>query len=188
MTGSSGERGLKALAIVALGSMALAGCTTAEYKTVSALEALTDADRTVMSETFQQALESSKVGESRNWANSDTGHAGTVMPTRTYEAGSGAPCREYQQTVTVDGATEVVFGAACRQADGRWEVTDTPVLMGAYGKRGRSYRYPYYAYRPFYGYPYYWRPYRRYGFGYYPYGHGFHFGFGHHFGHRHYYY
>ena len=33
----------------------------------------------------------------------------------------GAQCREFEQTVTIDGKTETAYGTACRQPDGTWK-------------------------------------------------------------------
>ena len=55
------------------------------------------------------------------WTNPDTGHTGTVTPTRTYQSGNGY-CREFQNTVTIDGKKENAYGTACRQPDGSWKV------------------------------------------------------------------
>lgn len=63
------------------------------------------------------------VGQSITWNNPDSGHYGTVTPTRDgYDNASGAYCREYQTTVNVGGKAEKAFGTACRQADGSWKV------------------------------------------------------------------
>jgi surface antigen len=31
-------------------------------------------------------------------------------------------CREFQQTITINGKTEKAYGTACRQADGTWRI------------------------------------------------------------------
>jgi len=72
--------------------------------------------------TTQSALESQKVGETSSWANPDTGHKGEVTPTRTYQSAEGAPCREFTQTIYVEGDYEKVEGKACRNSEGSWEV------------------------------------------------------------------
>ena len=72
--------------------------------------------------TTQHALETQKVGETSSWKNPDTGHKGEVTPTRTYESADGAPCREFTQTIYVEGDYEQVDGKACRNSEGSWEV------------------------------------------------------------------
>lgn len=66
------------------------------------------------------ALESVRTGVPTRWINPDTHHQYTVVPTRTYDAASGSPCREYTVDAVIGGRVEKVVGTACRQADGSW--------------------------------------------------------------------
>jgi surface antigen len=86
-------------------------------------KSLDRADRAYMQRTTQESLETGQTGSQSTWRNPDSGHQGTVTPQRTYETASG-PCREYQQTVTIDGRTERAYGTACRQADGSWKIVN----------------------------------------------------------------
>ena len=72
--------------------------------------------------TSQGALEQNQVGQTSTWRNPDTNNSGTITPTRTYEVADGRYCREYTQTIYVDGQTERAYGTACRQSDGTWQV------------------------------------------------------------------
>ena len=54
----------------------------------------------------------------------DSGNSGTVKPQPSYQNASGQYCREYQQTITVDGKTETAYGTACRQPDGSWKIVN----------------------------------------------------------------
>lgn len=67
------------------------------------------------------ALESVRTGVPSSWSNPDTGNQYVVVPTRTYD-GTGGPCREYTIDAVVGGTKDKVFGTACRQADGSWQV------------------------------------------------------------------
>ena len=67
------------------------------------------------------ALETVRTDVATSWYNPDTGYEYTVVPTSTYEDTSG-PCREYTLDATIGGKTEQIYGTACRQADGSWEV------------------------------------------------------------------
>ena len=171
---------------------ALSGCA---IDTSSLGDVLDAADRQRIAETTRQALENNKTGESSNWANPASGHRGTVTPTRTYTAGSGAPCRELQQTVAIEAQTTIAYDSACRRADGAWYSVNYDSLVAAIagarpyraGYYGRPYGYPYYGYHyPYYAYDYpyygYGDPYYRYGYGR-PY-YGFSFGYGYGYGHR----
>lgn len=83
---------------------------------------LDEADRLAMERTAQVALEKNRTGDAAEWTNPDSGHAGTITPTRTYQEASGAYCREYQQTVTIGGQQQSAYGTACRQPDGTWKI------------------------------------------------------------------
>jgi surface antigen len=75
-----------------------------------------DVDRLKVGET----LETVRTGVPASWHNPDTGNQYTVVPTRTIEAPSGQPCREYTINGVIGGRNEQVVGKACRQADGSW--------------------------------------------------------------------
>jgi surface antigen len=68
-----------------------------------------------------QALEQAPAGQSVAWTNPDGGQY-RVTPVRTYEAGDGRYCREYQTSAIIGGRKEKVYGTACRQPDGSWQV------------------------------------------------------------------
>jgi len=69
------------------------------------------------------ALENVRSGVSSTWVNPDSGYEYVVTPNNTYETDSG-PCREYTMDATIGGKTEQVYGTACRQADGSWQVVN----------------------------------------------------------------
>jgi len=86
--------------------------------------ALDQRDARLAQEANQQAFENSTTGSSTAWRNPDSGHSGTVTPTRTYEDASGQYCREFQQTVDVGGESQQAYGTACRQPDGTWKIVN----------------------------------------------------------------
>jgi len=79
-------------------------------------------DQAYHGQTAEHALETQRSGTTSTWANPDTGHSGSVTPTRTYQRADGAYCRDFEQTITIDGETELAGGTACRQPDGTWKV------------------------------------------------------------------
>ena len=81
-------------------------------------------DKEMQAKAASQALESAPAGKTVAWQNPDSGHAGTVTPTRTYQTAQGTYCREYTQTVTIDGKKENSYGTACRQPDGSWKIVN----------------------------------------------------------------
>ncbi len=118
LLGSQVGGGRGKLAAVAIG--ALAGA----YFGSEVGKSLDRADRLAMQQTSQYALEKNPAGQASSWSNPDSGHSGTVTPTRTYQTAAGEQCREYQQTVTIDGKTEQAYGRACRQPDGSWKIVN----------------------------------------------------------------
>jgi surface antigen len=84
---------------------------------------LDDRDKRMAAQSTHRALENTPSGTPVAWNNPDTGHSGTVTPTRTYQSG-GTYCREYQQTVTIGGKQEQSYGTACRQPDGSWKTVN----------------------------------------------------------------
>lgn len=83
---------------------------------------LDDQDKREAAQTTQKSLETAPTGQAATWKNPDTGHSGTVTPTRTYTNAQGQDCREFQQTITVGGKTEQGYGTACRDAGGNWRI------------------------------------------------------------------
>jgi surface antigen len=67
-----------------------------------------------------KALENNRVGQTTSWSDPD-GSNHTLTPTQTYNENS-RPCRDFRQTVEIDGQTEIMTGKACRQSDGSWQL------------------------------------------------------------------
>ena len=84
--------------------------------------ALDQRDREYAAQTTYHALETGRSGSTSTWRNPDSGHHGSVTPTRTYENARGRYCREYEQTIYVGGHAEQGYGTACRQPDGSWQI------------------------------------------------------------------
>ncbi len=85
---------------------------------------LDERDKKLAAEAAQKALETAPTGKPVAWQNPDNGHSGTVTVVKTYQTSSSNYCREYQQTVTIDGKQEKAYGTACRQPDGSWKVVN----------------------------------------------------------------
>ncbi len=80
-------------------------------------------DRELAAQASHRALESVPSGYAQSWRNPDSGHSGAITPTRTYQRADGTPCREYRQSVQIDGGTHEAYGTACRAPDGTWRIT-----------------------------------------------------------------
>ncbi len=80
------------------------------------------ADQVAMENSAQQALEYNQSNHPAYWRNPDSGHSGSITPTRTYREPGGRYCREYTQTVMIGGQEHDAYGRACRRPDGSWEI------------------------------------------------------------------
>lgn len=82
---------------------------------------LDNADRAAYDNASQYALES---GRRQSWNNPNTGHRGTIVPQGRYTDDYGRYCREYTQTIYIDGRKNSGHGTACREEDGSWMIVD----------------------------------------------------------------
>lgn len=82
-------------------------------------KSLDRADMMYASRAVEEAY-SAPMHETIAWKNPESGNHGTVTPVREGNTSSGDYCREYQQTIVVDGQAETAYGTACKQADGSW--------------------------------------------------------------------
>jgi len=116
LAGSQVGGGKGQLAAVAIGALAGAWMGGEVGKS------LDKADRAYLARTTQDSLETAKTGTTSTWRNPDSGNYGTVTPTKTYQRAGGEYCRQFEQTIYVDGKEETATGRACRQPDGTWKI------------------------------------------------------------------
>lgn len=81
----------------------------------------------MLDDTQQRALEDAQikaseapVGERVDWH--ERGAIGTAQTLREFKDAEGNYCREFEQTVVVDGRTERTQGSACQDKQGVWQV------------------------------------------------------------------
>lgn len=116
LAGAQVGRGRGQLAAVAIG--ALAGAAVGN----SIGQSLDRADQLYHARAAARAGYA-PIGRQVYWSNPDTGHYGSVTPLREgLHQGTGARCRDFRQSVTVNGETREFVGAACQAADGSWNV------------------------------------------------------------------
>lgn len=84
--------------------------------------ALDDEDKRRAYAARMQALETGPSGAPVAWRNPDSGRYGNVVPGPVYYQADGTPCRQYTQTVYIDGKLQIEHGAACRNPDGTWMI------------------------------------------------------------------
>ncbi|MBN2751833.1 MAG: hypothetical protein JXQ84_03910, partial [Rhodospirillaceae bacterium] len=82
-------------------------------------QSLDRADQAAAQQAAQQAYVA-PIGQTITWSTPDTNHSGTVTPVREGRDAQNNTCREFQQTVTIDGKHESITSTACRKADGSW--------------------------------------------------------------------
>lgn len=75
-------------------------------------------DRKLALQAEYKALEDAPGGQAVPWSGA-TGVNGTVVAATPYQVGT-QNCRQYTQTVNVDGRAMVARGAACRNPNGTW--------------------------------------------------------------------
>jgi len=78
---------------------------------------MAEVDRMRAAQTFENV----RTGVPSSWRNPDSGNQYVVVPTRTFDTPAG-PCRDYTIDAVVAGNKDRVFGTACRQPDGSWQV------------------------------------------------------------------
>ncbi len=78
------------------------------------------ADQRAAQNAAYQALDSGQAGAPVTWRNPDSGHYGEVTPGPSYRVNSYS-CRDYTQTIYIDGKPEMARGTACKQPDGTWK-------------------------------------------------------------------
>ncbi len=81
------------------------------------------ADQAYAQQAAQSSLETSPTGTSTTWRNPDSGNYGTITPTNTVPRGNSY-CRDFTQTIYVEGRSETATGTACRNPDGTWSIVN----------------------------------------------------------------
>ena len=79
-------------------------------------------DKEMVQQVSYTALEHTPSGQAVSWDNPDSGHSGYVIAKPAFRANDGRYCREYVQTAIIGNKTQEVYGRACRQPDGTWEI------------------------------------------------------------------
>ncbi len=85
---------------------------------------LDEASRLRLAHTTQYALERQRSGTPTTWNDPDRHSCGVVVPKPAFQNEIGQYCREFQQTVVIDGRKESAYGTACRQPDGQWRLVN----------------------------------------------------------------
>lgn len=69
-----------------------------------------------------QVLEYATDRQTVGWHNPDAGTRYSVTPMNYYKSRDGRYCREYTSEATIGDQKQQIYGTACRQADGSWQI------------------------------------------------------------------
>jgi surface antigen len=85
---------------------------------------LDDAERLKLASATQYALENQRSGTRTVWDNPDRRVCGVVVPKPAFKNELNQYCREFQQSIAIDGKKQSAYGTACRQPDGQWKIAN----------------------------------------------------------------
>lgn len=100
--------------LVAIGVGTLAGA----YIGNKLGQSMDESDKQKMTATF----ENNQAGQPAYWQNRNTGASYTVTPTQNVTLNGNPYCREYRSLAMIAGKKQQMYGTACRQPDGTWQV------------------------------------------------------------------
>jgi surface antigen len=70
--------------------------------------------------TVYRRASTTPIGETVRWRDGNT--YGSVTATRDGTSSTGRYCREYRQSVSINGKRDTAYGVACQRQDGSWEM------------------------------------------------------------------
>lgn len=88
-------------------------------------ESLDCKDQQYHSQTAHEALEYQPAGRPSSWRNPDSGHSGSITPVKTWQREDGQYCRDFTQSIVVEGNVEDARGTACRDDQGTWQIVSS---------------------------------------------------------------
>ncbi|MEK9677629.1 MAG: RT0821/Lpp0805 family surface protein [Rhodospirillaceae bacterium] len=85
---------------------------------------LLPSDKSTFERSTVYAMNHAADGQQVNWANPETGVAGTIKPTRSYYAGQDRYCRDFTASIAVKSGVGSGDARACRIAGGNWFIDE----------------------------------------------------------------
>jgi surface antigen len=82
-------------------------------------EAMDEEDLAYYQQASQHAM---RTGNTTQWQNTKTDHYGDIAPSAQFRAQDGRICRQYRQSIIVDGKLNEGNGTACREPDDSWHM------------------------------------------------------------------
>ena len=89
--------------------------------TLAIIDNLNEQQQREHEQALHEALQA-PVGETIHWK--DKNASGSVTVTQEGTSSLGRYCREYTQEVKIGGESQQVYGTACHNPDGSWEIMD----------------------------------------------------------------
>ena len=87
-------------------------------------KSLDQADRMYHEQAVERAY-NAPLNDTITWNNPESGHHGSITPIREgRNASTGGVCREYKQSIFIDGQAQTAVGRACQNGDGTWSVVN----------------------------------------------------------------
>ena len=101
-----------------------AGALLGAFAGSSVGKSLDESDKAAHEKAMADA-ETGPLNQPVTW-NNPNGHSGSVTPIREgHQASTGNLCREYKQTIVVDGQSQSATGTACQNSDGTWTLANS---------------------------------------------------------------
>jgi surface antigen len=101
-----------------------AGALLGAFAGSSIGQSLDEADKMYHEKAVEKAY-AAPLNQTIDWNNPQSGHSGSVTPVREgRQASTGNLCRQYKQTIVIDGKTETANGTACQNSDGTWTLAN----------------------------------------------------------------
>jgi surface antigen len=100
-----------------------AGALLGAFAGSSIGKSLDESDKMAHEKAMSEA-ETGPLNQPVKWDNPN-GHSGSVTPIREgHQASTGNVCREYKQTIVVEGKSQSATGTACQNSDGTWSLAN----------------------------------------------------------------
>ena len=99
-----------------------AGSDATGLGATAAVSPRSEADLAYARAAASDALARGAKDSSVPWQNPETGAGGNITPLATSYSEDGRPCRDFLASYVHGGSQDWLQGAACRSADGAWEI------------------------------------------------------------------
>ncbi|WP_163338307.1 hypothetical protein [Desulfopila sp. IMCC35008] len=85
-------------------------------------DGISDSDRVEMDRFFQNSLQTSQEGVTHAWHSGSGVVQMDMTQMQTFQRNDRTTCRQYQQTLIIEGKREKYYGVACKGVENKWNV------------------------------------------------------------------